>query len=281
MTKTIYADILFLINFIVNYLILFTTARISSAPIRRLRLFFGASVGAIYGVAVFFPGLSFLSAAASKIAVSVLIVFIAFGKRELSKNTLLFLVASLGFAGTVFAATLLGLGDFCEINNGICYLHVSAPVLIISSFIAYILLSAVFNRHASHSRHKISRVCVKNNVSEIVLSALHDTGNSLRDPATNAPVVISDYENICAIFPQDVRKILDEVSPSAYPLSLDKLASHGTFKLIPYKTVNTPFALMLAYLPDEISVDGHIIENALIAISSSPVSDGGAYTAII
>ena len=281
MTKTIYADILFLINFIVNYLILFTTGRISSAPLRRTRLFCASSVGAVYGVAVFFPGLSFLATFASKTIVSVLIVFTSFGKKELLKNTLIFLAVSLGFAGTVFAATLLGLGDFCEINNGICYLHVSAPVLIISSVVAYIFLSAVFNRHASHSLHKISKVRIRSNTSEIILSALHDTGNSLRDPSTNAPIIISDYASLCAILPQGAREILDEAAPSAYPLSLDKLTQYGTFKLIPYKTVNTSFALMLTYLPDEITVDGHIVKNALVAISSSPVSDGGAYTAII
>jgi stage II sporulation protein GA (sporulation sigma-E factor processing peptidase) len=59
--KTIYADVLFLINFIINYLLLFVTAKIAVLPLLRLKLILSASFGALYAVLSFFPSLSFLS----------------------------------------------------------------------------------------------------------------------------------------------------------------------------------------------------------------------------
>ncbi|MBQ8003652.1 MAG: sigma-E processing peptidase SpoIIGA, partial [Oscillospiraceae bacterium] len=125
MVKTIYADILFLINFIINYLILFTTGHICAHHIRRLRLFLASSAGALYGIAVFFPAFPFITSVPVKLVFSTIMVIISFGKCNILKNTLVFLGISLAFGGAVFAATLLGFGNFCEVRGGVYYIHLS------------------------------------------------------------------------------------------------------------------------------------------------------------
>ncbi len=281
MTKTIYVDVLFLINFIINYLILFASAKVGAERIRRLRLLSGALIGAVYGVLVFFPHIPFVTSFISKIAVSVLMVICSFGIANLIRMTLLFLAVSLAFGGVVLAASLLGLGNFFEIRGGVYYIHISVTTLLSSSVFAYLLLSLVFRRSAAHSDRKISRVIIYNGDTKNELTALNDTGNSLRDPATNAPVVISDYRTLREILPQGAREILDDASPDAFPLSLDKLSEFGSFKLIPYKTVGVAFRLMLTYRPEQVFFDGKLIRGALVAMSTEPVSDGGAYSALI
>ncbi len=280
-TKTIYVDVLFLINFIINYLILFASAKVSAAKIRRLRLLSGALVGAVYGVLVFFPDTPFVTSFISKITVSVIMVICSFGVANLLRMTLLFLAVSLAFGGVVLAASLLGLGNFFEVRGGVYYIHISVFALLSSSVFAYLLLSLVFRRSAARSDRKISRVDIYDGGYKAELSALNDTGNTLRDPATNAPVVISDYLTLREILPHGARAVLDIASHDTFPLSLDKLSEFGSFKLIPYKTVGVPFMLMLAYRPEQVFFDGKLIPDALIAISPEPVSDGGAYSALI
>ena len=277
MIKTIYIDILFLINFIINYLILFTSAYMGTAQIRRLRLFLSAFIGAVYGTVLFFPSLSFLSSVIAKLSVSVLMVLCAFGLSNIIKMTLLFLSVSLAFGGAALIASLFG--SFLEISNGIYYIHISAPALLLSSFLAYILLSVVLRRSASRADRKLSRILVCSKSSEIELIALHDTGNSLRAPFTNAPVVISDYSSLRPILPDGAKEILDTCSD--YVLSIDKLSSFGNFSLIPYKTVGSSFELMLAFHPDRIEINSTTIDGALVAISCHSISDGGAYSALI
>lgn len=281
MTKTIYADVLFLINFIINYLILFTAAHIGAIQLRRWRLIVAAMLGAIYGVAVFLPMLSFLTSLFFKLFTSLLMVLCAFGFHRLFKNFLLFLAISVLFAGAVFAVSLLGKSGFIEIHNGVFYIHMSFLPLIATSIAAYIFLSFTFKKGLARSDRRISRVTLVVNNTSAILSALHDTGNALRNPKDNTSVVITDYPHVRALFPNTVQNLMDNVSPDAYITIYDKLAPLGIFSLIPYKTVGVSFSLMLAFSPDKILLDGKKSPCSLVAISPFSVSDGDVYNAVI
>ena len=57
----VYLDRVVLLNLLVDYLLLLTTARLAGIPLRRGRLALCAAGGALYAGAVFLPGLSWLS----------------------------------------------------------------------------------------------------------------------------------------------------------------------------------------------------------------------------
>lgn len=57
----VYLDRVLLLNLLVDYLLLLTTAQLAGIPLRRGRLALCAAVGALYAGAVFLPGLSWLS----------------------------------------------------------------------------------------------------------------------------------------------------------------------------------------------------------------------------
>ena len=56
----IYVDTLFLLNAMVDYLLLLAAARLAGEPLTRLRFLLGALLGGGYAVAIFLPGLAFL-----------------------------------------------------------------------------------------------------------------------------------------------------------------------------------------------------------------------------
>ena len=60
--EIIYADSLFLSNLMADYLLCLCSARICALPLRRLRYFMAALLGAAYSVLVFVPGFAFLGA---------------------------------------------------------------------------------------------------------------------------------------------------------------------------------------------------------------------------
>ena len=78
MNLTIYIDVLFLINFILDYIILATTAFLNEKKPNTYRLLAAASVGAVYNVIIFFPRLSILNIFAFRVLISFLINLIAF-----------------------------------------------------------------------------------------------------------------------------------------------------------------------------------------------------------
>lgn len=281
MVKTIYVDILFIINFIINYLILFTCAHIHTIHLRRFRIVLSAAFAALYGVLAFFPELSFLTSFVIKLSLSFVIILIAFGKHELLRNTLSFLTVSLALAGFVFAASQLDPSGTFEIENGIYYIHLSLPTLLISTLICYAVLSLIFYRKGKEEMKEVCDVEIVNCGNSIKLRALRDTGNSLRAPKTNAPVLICDYPSVRELFPEEAKAVLDSERGENYPLLLDKLSEYGKFGLVPYKSLGVSFSLLLSFRPDKILRNGNPVHGALIALSDSKISDGGAYTAII
>ncbi len=281
MVKTIYADVFFLINFIINYLILFTSGYISARYVRRWRLLLAATTGALYGFTVFFPSLSFVTSLPVKLLMSGLMVIISFGYRNIIKNTFLFLIISLVFGGAVFASTLLGCSGLFKIQHGIYYIHLSFSALITASLSTYILLLIIFRRGTARTDRNFSTVKICSEEKNITITALHDTGNSLREPGSNANIIISDYTTIREILPESIVQIMDHVSPENFPLLLDRLTEFGKFRLVPYKTIEAGFSLMLTYRPEYVLLDGKLLPGALIGFSRQRISGDSIYSAII
>ncbi|MBE6965043.1 MAG: hypothetical protein E7441_03295 [Ruminococcaceae bacterium] len=281
MVKTIYADVFFLINFIINYLILFTSGYISARYICRWKLFLAAAVGALYGFTVFLPAFPFCTSLPVKLFISCLMVFTSFGFRNIIKNTFLFLAISFIFGGAVFAVTHFGSGGLFEMHHGFYYIHLSASALIIISSLTYILLLLVFRRGTARTDRKFSTVTICSENKSITVTALHDTGNSLRAPGSNANIIISDYVTLREILPENVIRIMDHILPENFPLLLDKLTEFGKFGLVPYQTIEADFSLMLTYHPKRVLLDGRTLPGALIGFSPHRISSDGAYSAII
>ena len=77
--RVVYVDSLFLINIIIDYILLLVTAKICGALVPRLRLFAGAVLGAGYAVAAVLPVTDFLAGPLVKVVVGILMVLAAFG----------------------------------------------------------------------------------------------------------------------------------------------------------------------------------------------------------
>ena len=74
----IYVDTLFLLNAMVDYLLLLAAARLAGEPLARLRFLLGALLGGGYAVAIFRPGLAFLRHPLCRGAAAVLMLLAAY-----------------------------------------------------------------------------------------------------------------------------------------------------------------------------------------------------------
>ena len=59
----VYVDLLWLLNFVANHLLLLGAGRLAGAGLRRWRIALGAALGALYAVALFLPGMGIVTAA--------------------------------------------------------------------------------------------------------------------------------------------------------------------------------------------------------------------------
>ncbi|SMC36934.1 sigma-E processing peptidase SpoIIGA [Papillibacter cinnamivorans] len=280
----IYIDTLFVLNFIVNYLLLLASAKVTGEAISRVRLVLAAAAGGAYAVAVFLPGLGFLTHPAVKVAAAALMVLIAFPfTRSLLRLSLVFFGVSFAFAGAVLAVGLiLGSGGT---ERGVFYLPVELRVLLPAVAASYLLINLVFRRAARHGgkSRDLAPLSVRIGEKSAHLTALVDTGNTLADPVSNAPVIISELAPLRPILPPRVAAVLTEDGlrrPVDVMEALAQLGEAGRFRLIPYQAVGVECGLLLVFRADEITLGRETRKGGLVALSPTRLSDGGAWSAL-
>ena len=228
--RVIYADILVTINLAVDYLVLFGTARLAGARFVRLRGLFAAAVGAVYSLCVIFP-LERAVLWISRFAVSTIMVLICFGRRK--PLELLRLLTVFYACGFVFSGFMLLIGTAAQpkeflLKNGVVYFEFSALEIVLAACAAFAvteLLRRLF-RHGESEGACIAKIYYGGGCA--VLKGFTDTGNSLTEPLSGAPVVVCRAAELKKLLPPDMLEQLLERNLST---------KHG-IRLVPCSTVS-------------------------------------------
>lgn len=270
--QVIYVDTMFMINLIINYLVLLASAKLCALQVKRFRLALSAALGGVYSVLTLF--VPFCQQPVMKVTVGILMAMMAFGGRKnFLRITLVVFGVSAAFAGLIYGLTLMTGGD----TSGSGYIFVSFRMLILSFGISYFVISFFFKRMARVSSETVD-ILVEYNDKSSRLTALKDTGHSLTDPITGRPVVIVGIETIRPLFEKSVLTALEKPAT----IALAELGEQGySFRLIPYSAVGVENGMLLAFKPDCLRIDGNMVRDCLIAISPNQISDGEVYSALI
>ena len=184
---------------------------------------------------------------------------------------------------SVVAIGLLG-GTGLTLGRGVFYSALDLKVVLLSAAVCYGVLTLVFRRLAQHSAANGALVPVRLVLAgrSVTLTALVDTGNTLADPVSGRPVMVAEGERLAGLFPQDCRPSPGDLrDPAAALTRLGKGAWRSRFRLLPYRSVGVDRGLLLAVRMDSLELDGRRGGPALVALSPTPVSDGGGYQALI
>ncbi len=251
----IYVDVLYVINFFITFLLLLATARFTKKGRNTLRFIISSALGGAYSL-IIIADVSELFSTVSKVIASAVIVLVAFrftGVSSFFKTYIVFYVMNFLFLGVIYGLSLLLKTPYIQLARGTVYLDISARGLLLSAFFAYIVSSLViriYNRRLASG--EVLDITVENDGKSVTLSALSDTGNKLREPFSDYPVIIAD------------RALLNGVSDGK------------STRLIPASTVSGN-SFMLSFKPDRVSVKtsrgNEEIENVYIALSDDMKSD--------
>ena len=267
----------------VNYLLLLAAARLAGEIIRRLRLAAGAAVGAAYAAAVFFPGMGFLLHPLCKLGAGVLMLLPAFGhSRRLLRTALVFFGVSAAFGGGILAIELLG-GQGLTLRGGVFYSAMDLRLILLSAAGCYALLSLIFRRTARHGGPggEVLPAVLTLEGRQVALRALVDTGNTLTDPATNRPVMVAEGEKLSGLFPPGAAPGPEALRDPVAALAQGRLEGGRRYRLLPYRAVGVDCGMLLAIPLDGARVGEEDYGRILVALSPTPVSDGGGYSALI
>ncbi len=200
----IYADILFLLNLLITYILLICTAMFFKIPLKRFRILLASLLGGIYSLSILVH-INIVLSIIIKIIICIIIILISFGFSNLRSfiyETCVFLLLNVLFAGIVMALSFMKKSDFYS-DLLVSYINISPLVLIIASLISYIIINFL-TRYILKRREtsRVYKVSLKLNNKNYILFGFCDSGNALTEPFSALPVcilkqgIISDFENI-------------------------------------------------------------------------------------
>ena len=275
--ETIYIDSLFLINFIIDYLLLLCSAKVASARVFRVWIALGALFGALYACLCILPGWEPVSHPVIKFCAGAAMCLIAFHKEtQLLRCTLIFLLTSAGFGGILWALCLFGSVPF---SGRQLYLPMNRKVLFLSFAGSYAVISLLFRRFDRVARQELQAVTISFQGRSVSCTVLKDTGNTLYDPVSNCGVMVLESKTILPLF-GDCGTLLRADDPSGSFRALSELPEFsGRLRLIPFSSVGGS-GLLLAFRPDSITIDGIPSENTLAAVTNARLSPANMYQGI-
>jgi len=291
----IYLDILLLENIVINFLILYVTAKFSRIRVSTLRLFAGAIVGAIYVVFIIVqPGAKVYYTALAKILLSFFIIAITFSPRKVLsffKTLVIFYISTFIFAGAALAFLYINQqGGF--VRNGIIYVFGQSKGslmffgIITVGIIIKIFMEVIQSRITKENLLIPVKIVFDNRV--IDLPALVDTGNSLKDPLTNIPVMVVEFKALEELLPPEIRNIFqnskeDDLSCVTATIATSKWFSR--FRLIPFSSLGKENGMLIGFKPDFIEIgedeEKRDIKNVIVGIYNRSLSRNDKYKALL
>ncbi len=291
----VYWDVLVLENLVINYLILLVTSKFARTRVSTLRLLLGSIIGALYvGVIILQPDLKVYYTTIAKILLSMFIVAVTFSPRKVLqfiRVLAIFYISTFIFAGAAFAFLFFNQqGGF--VRNGIvCVFGQSQWSLMVTAIITVGIIIKIF-WEVVQSRITKERLLVPVKISfdnrEIDLSALIDTGNSLRDPLTNIPVMVVEFKALQELLPQEIKSIFDgaqEDDLNYVTTIISKSKWFSRFRLIPFCSLGKENGMLIGFKPDFIEIGGdedkRDIKNVIVGIYNRSLSRNEKYKALL
>ncbi len=279
---TIYIDVVFFENVLVNYFLLELTGIFAKKKRNFFRLIFSSFVGSLFSILSLVVSLGLLESIIFKVFVSICMILIAFGKEKgnFIKIMTFFYLVTFVFGGISFMMIYFN-GGLVSLRGGVLIGEFSLLKFLSALFVSICFLKVVAFVIKSRIEKK-NLVCdleiVLNN-KKAKIKVLMDTGNLLREPFTGKPVVIVEKDALKPIFDVDILNNLDEMLDGNF-ISGDGLK----FRIIPYSSLGNESGVIIGVCVDLIRIFWEsevVLKDAVVGIYEKRLSEYGGYSGLV
>ncbi len=252
---TVYLDLVVALNFLVDFLLLLGTNKLSGFPAGVKGCVLGAALGGAYSGMCMVPGFRFLGNLLWRTVFLLLMGLAAFGwNRSALKRLGVFLILSMALGGM---AVSMGRGDFL----GLCLGAAGVWLLTVLAFGDRIGGQEYVPLTVSYEGRQISAI------------ALRDSGNTLQDPITGEQVFLISA---------DLAEALTGLTRKQLASPLETLTQRPIpgLRLIPYRAVGCDSGMLLGMRFPETKV-GEKKVSAVIGFAPEGLGQESMYQALV
>lgn len=272
----VYADVIFLINFISAYIMLYILGKaINKVRIRKKRLFLASVLGAAGAAVVFCVEIPTALSYLTRILAVFLMIFTAFfEQRKQLLNQILWLVLMSGIMifSMMLITALIKNTVSVVIKAGIVYFDIPPKVFLFAFILSYFVLIFFLKVFKNRKNKKYYIMSVTHNDKTVTVTALFDSGNLLKEPVTGKYVSILEWDYVKKLFGAE------------YEFSdIENHAEEMKLWVIPFNSIGNSSGMLFAFLADNITIpeEKKIIDKTFIGIYGGVLSKNNEYHALI
>lgn len=250
----VYLDLVMVLNFLVDFLLLLGTNRMAGFPAGAWRCAGASLVGAVYSGICLLPGFRFLGNLLWRCVSLGLMGGVAFGCNSAAlKRSGIFLLLSMAMGGIALS---VGKGDM--------------PSLILCAALCLLLSLVSFGGQIGGREYVPLQIVYEGRSANLI--ALKDTGNTLRDPVTGESVLVISPEAAGRLTGLTVQQLRHPMETLAQRPLLG-------LRLIPFRSVGNSGGLLLAKRFEDVTIEGKK-KSAIVAFAAEGLGQGEFYQAL-
>lgn len=284
---TIYLDVVLFENIILNYIIIWSTSIISKSKTTIIRTLLSSLIGGIFAILGYITDVDFLLSLVLRVIISILMMIVAFQNynfKKIVKELMFFYLVSFTFGGIAFMLLFFINPKNIIISKNHFVGTYPIKVAVLSGGIGFIIINiiSVIIKNRLNRKSIICDLEIFYEGKNKKIKTMLDTGNLLKDPISNADVIIVEKDSLKGIVSKDVLDNLTNILNGKWIESSRN--NQYKIKLIPFSSLGNDNGMLIGFKPDYIKVYNEeecIRNDVLIGIYDGKLTGNNLYTSLI
>lgn len=289
---TIYIDVIFLENLIMNSIILYATAIILKIKPKMIKIIISSAIGSIYAIITYITEIEIYTSVILKTILAIIIVYIAFNPQNIKKmlkEVAIFYLTSFVFGGATLYLIYYIKPQEIFIKNGMFVGTYILKVILLGGIFALIIIkiSSKIIKDKINPKDIYCNIKIKIDNKIIETKGMIDTGNFVKEPITNTPVVILESTLLEKALPTIILNNLENILSGDLSQIPKEIQEKYISKLrcIPFSSLGKQNGMLLGIKADEIEVETEyekkVSNNVIIGIYDKTLTKRGEYRALV
>ena len=289
---TIYIDVIFLENLIMNSIILYATAIILKIKPKMIKIIISSAIGSIYAIITYITEIEIYTSVILKTILAIIIVYVAFNPqnvKKMLKEVAIFYLTSFVFGGVTLYLIYYIKPQEIFIKNGMFVGIYILKVILLGGIFALIIIkiSSKIIKDKITPKDIYCNIKIKIDNKIIETKGMIDTGNLVKEPITNTPVVILESTLLEKALPTIILNNLENILSGDLSQIPKEIQEKYISKLrcIPFSSLGKQNGMLLGIKADEIEVETEyekkVSNNVIIGIYDKTLTKRGEYRALV
>ena len=289
---TVYLDIIFLENFILNFIILYAVSLVIKEKVSYIKLMIASLIGASYVIIYYLINFQSKWNLIFKIILSVVMVYISFmpkSFKEFIKQITFFYLVSFVFGGASLGVIYMVNAGKISIRNGIIVGNYTLKTIFIGVILAFTIITVAFKfvKNRISKKDLFCNIKIIINQSKINVKAVIDTGNFLKEPITNIPVIVVEKDILKNFVPKEILENIENILGGDLKNIPENIQNEymSKLKVIPFSSLGKQNGMLLGIKADgvvvEIDNEEKYVEKVILGIYTKKLSKKDEYNALL